>query len=136
MNVKKIIVLFVALFALMMVSTLPTYASDTWIPFNTHTTEGGYEDVVETTSAKSSVWVGVTSIYKIDRITGSKSLAGPEYLLVNLCNTATNKCTSVKSLDFYHAEFTNLEPGKYYVDILDDEVSYFTGDMYSFSHTP
>ncbi|SDW31942.1 hypothetical protein SAMN05444487_102239 [Marininema mesophilum] len=125
MNVRKMAILFVALFTFMVVSAVPAYADNfySWKDFKTE--DGKYEQTIITTSSDKNTQVKVTKIKKVKKSTGEESDGSPSSLDVRLCNSSSGSCTSWKNLSTEQVDFTNMKAGTYYVDIKDKYASYY-----------
>ncbi|KEK23072.1 hypothetical protein [Bacillus gaemokensis] len=100
-------------------------------PFTKFQTEDGrYEKTIITTSTLNDVEVIADTTYRINKNSGIKT----EYwdispLRVRLCSVSTGSCTSSKAFfdgegSYNNADFINMKPGKYYVDITDTLSNY------------
>ncbi|SDW31703.1 hypothetical protein SAMN05444487_102233 [Marininema mesophilum] len=124
MNVRKMAILFVALFTFMVVSAVPAYADNFygWKYFKTE--DGKYEETIKTTNSDKNVQVRVSALEKVKKSTGEKSDGSPSSLDARLCSSSSGSCTSWKNLSMA-AEFTDMKAGTYYVDIRDKYDSYY-----------
>ncbi|SDW64131.1 hypothetical protein SAMN05444487_10512 [Marininema mesophilum] len=125
MNVRKMAILFVALFTFMVVSAVPAYADNFfgWKYFKTE--DGKYEHTFKTTNSYKNVGVDVSEIKKVKKSTGTKSNGSPSSLNVRLCSSSSGNCTSWKNLSTGAVDFTDMKVGTYYVDIRDKYASYY-----------
>ncbi|SDW31979.1 hypothetical protein SAMN05444487_102240 [Marininema mesophilum] len=124
MNVRKMVISFVALFTFMVVSAVPAYADNYYDSKYFKTEDGKYEQTIATTSSDKNVQVYVSEIKKVKKSTGEKSDGSPSSLDVRLCNSSSGSCTSWKNLSGA-AIFTDMKAGTYYVDIKDKYASYY-----------
>ncbi|SDW38388.1 hypothetical protein SAMN05444487_10315 [Marininema mesophilum] len=94
MNVRKMAILFVALFTFMVVSAVPAYADKDYGQRYFKTEDGKYDHKFKTTSLDNHVQVAVYEIKKVKKSTGKKSNGSRSSLDVRLCNSSSGNCTS------------------------------------------
>ncbi|SDW32017.1 hypothetical protein SAMN05444487_102241 [Marininema mesophilum] len=124
MNVRKMAILFVALFTFMVVSAVPAYAATDYGNNYFKTEDGKYDHTFKATSSEKNVQVYAFEIKKVKISTGEKSDGSSSSLDVRLCNSSSGNCTSWKNLSMA-VQFTDMKPGTYYADIRDKYASYY-----------
>ncbi|SDW64060.1 hypothetical protein SAMN05444487_10510 [Marininema mesophilum] len=123
MNVRKIAILFMALFTFIVVNAVPAYADKDYDPKYFKTEDGKYEQTIQTIN-NDDVTVDTFDVKKVNKSTGEKSDGSPSSLDVRLCSSSSGNCTSWKNLSI-DAYFWNMKAGTYYIDIRDKYASYY-----------
>lgn len=111
--------------------TSQAYAYTQFGPASWRTEDGKYELTLKTTSTDNDVTVVIWDLYRVSYSTGKAVPYWTEELKVRLCNASTGNCTSFKNLtdplghSAFGADFTNMKPATFYVDIRDPDPGYY-----------
>lgn len=100
-------------------------------PASWRTEDGKYELTVYITSAERDIAIGVWDVWYVNYNNGVAKLPSDlSGLSVRLCNASTGNCTAFKKFNLLPgttgvAFFYNMNPGTYYVDIVDSWSAYY-----------
>jgi hypothetical protein len=121
------------------------YAYTEFGPASWRTEDGKYELTVYITSAERNIAISVWDVWYVNYNNNyAKRPADLTGLSVRLCSASTGNCTAFKKFEYVvgtsgTANFYNMIPGTYYVDIVDSWPAYYfkgqvDGFRYNFSN--